>query len=316
MPTRYPQSVGIGRLAYRLPRRVRSLRALKQSGRLRSELRFLNELGFSQYYAAQEGESPVDWLTGAGQEALDGTDRAKLGAFFLYSGLGAERPRLSANLLTRFRYPVAELAHRLELDQLPALAVGQQGCSGLLSTIDLAARMLQTAESGSALCLAGDALPRGANREVMYNLMSDGAAAALVERGTTRNRLLAFHQLNQASYWDSAANERELIAAYFPMAKRAICIALEQVGLDLAEIRWLVPSNVSRRSWLILADLLGLAPERIWMKNIPRVGHTVSCDHIINLVDMERQGDLRRGDHLLLFTFGFGASWTSMLLEH
>jgi len=46
------------------------------------------------------------------------------------------------------------------------------------------------------------------------------------------------------------------------------------------------------------------------------VGHTVSCDHIINLVDMEGAGALHDGDHLLLFTFGFGASWSAMVIQH
>jgi len=100
------------------------------------------------------------------------------------------------------------------------------------------------------------------------------------------------------------------------MAERAITGALERAGLRLADIRWLVPTNVSQRSWAILADLLGLPLDRVFTDNIPRVGHTVSCDLIINLADMERRGLLRPGDRLLAFTFGFGASWSTLILEH
>jgi 3-oxoacyl-[acyl-carrier-protein] synthase III len=150
----------------------------------------------------------------------------------------------------------------------------------------------------------------------MYNVMSDAAAAVLVERDSPRNQLITLHQLSQPSYWDSPRNERELIASYFPMAQRAICGAVEQAGLRLSDLRWIVPSNVSLRSWTILAELLGVPPDLVWSKNIARVGHTVSCDHVINLADMEREGALQSGDYLLLFTFGFGASWTSMILRH
>ncbi len=219
-------------------------------------------------------------------------------------------------VLERFRYPVAKLADRLQLPHANAMALSQQGCSGLLSTINIAARMVQAGDPAAALCVAGDALPKNANREIMYNVMSDAAAAVVVERGSPRNQIVSFHQLGQPAYWDSPQQERELIAAYFPMAQRAICGAIEQAGLRLSDIRWIVPSNVSLRSWTILADLLRIPAARIWSKNIARVGHTVSCDHVINLRDMSRDGALSRGDHLLLFTFGFGASWTSLILQH
>jgi 3-oxoacyl-[acyl-carrier-protein] synthase-3 len=211
---------------------------------------------------------------------------------------------------------VAKLADHLKLPHANAMALSQQGCSGLLSAINLAARMVQAGDPPAALCVAGDALPKNTSREIMYNVMSDAAAAVVVERGSPRNQIVTFHQLGQPAYWDSPQQERELIAAYFPMAQRAICGAIEQAGLRLSDIRWIVPSNVSLRSWTILAELLGIPVNRIWSKNIARVGHTVCCDHVINLHDMARDGALSTGDHLLLFTFGFGASWTSLILQH
>jgi 3-oxoacyl-[acyl-carrier-protein] synthase-3 len=100
------------------------------------------------------------------------------------------------------------------------------------------------------------------------------------------------------------------------MAKLAIVEALERARLTLADIRWFVPSNVSLRSWRILAEVLGVGADKICTEMIASAGHTVSCDHIINLVEMERAGALRRGDHLLLFTFGFGASWSVLIIRH
>src|SRR3981081_589862 len=100
------------------------------------------------------------------------------------------------------------------------------------------------------------------------------------------------------------------------MAQRAICAAVEQAGLRLSDIRWIVPSNVSLRSWTILAELLKIPATRIWSKNIARVGHTVCCDHVINLRDMPGEATPETADLLLLFTSGFGASWTSLILQH
>jgi 3-oxoacyl-[acyl-carrier-protein] synthase-3 len=292
---------------------------LKRSKQVRSSVAFLRELGFGYGYVAEEKDGIDGLLVAAAKEAMAdaGHSPAEIGTLFLYSGLNPGAPAArGAGVLGRFRYPVAKLADRLKLPHANAMALSQQGCSGLLSAINIAARMVEAGEPPAALCVAGDALPKNANREIMYNLMSDAAAAVVVERGSPRNQIVSFHQLGQAAYWDSPQQERELIAAYFPMAQRAICGAVEQAGLRLADIRWIVPSNVSLRSWTILADLLKIPTTRIWSKNIARVGHTVCCDHVINLRDMSREGALTRGDHLLLFTFGFGASWTSLILQH
>ncbi|MDQ6885132.1 MAG: hypothetical protein M3077_13015 [Candidatus Dormibacteraeota bacterium] len=293
--------------------------ALKRSKQIRSSVKFLSELGFAQSYLSEGSDGFDELLVGAAAEAVADSGRSpgEIGTLFLYSGLNPHvRPTREGEILERFRYPVAKLADQLELPHANAMALSQQGCSGLLSTINLAAHMVQSGEAPAALCVAGDALPSGANREIMYNVMSDAAAAVVVERGSLRNQIVTFHQLGQPAYWDSPQRERELIAAYFPMAQRAICGAIEQAGLRLSDIRWIVPSNVSLRSWTILAELLGVPATRIWSKNIARVGHTVCCDHVINLRDMGREGALTGGDHLLLFTFGFGASWTSMILQH
>jgi 3-oxoacyl-[acyl-carrier-protein] synthase III len=292
---------------------------LKRSKQVRSSVAFLAELGFSHGYVSEDADAFDELLVAAAQEAMADSGRrpAEIGTLFLYSGLNPRaRATRAGGILERFRYPVAKLADQLELPHANALALSQQGCSGLLSAINLAAHMVEAGGSPAALCVAGDALPDNANREIMYNLMSDAAAAVLVERGSPRNQIVSFHQLAQPAYWDSPQRERELVAAYFPMAQRAICAAVEQAGLRLSDIRWIVPSNVSLRSWTILAELLGIPVSRIWSKNIARVGHTVCCDHVINLRDMGLTGALTRGDHLLLFTFGFGASWTSLILQH
>jgi 3-oxoacyl-[acyl-carrier-protein] synthase III len=295
------------------------LAALKRSKQVRSSVTFLNELGFSYGYLSEESEPFDELLVGAAEDAIadSGHPPPQIGTLFLYSGLNASATVAgNAPVLERFRYPVAKLADRLKLGHANAMGLSQQGCSGLLSAINVAARMVQAGDPPAALCVAGDALPKGANREIMYNVMSDAAAAVVVERGSPRNQIVTFHQLGQPAYWDSPQRERELIAAYFPMAQRAICGAIEQAGLRLSDIRWIVPSNVSLRSWTILAELLKIPATRIWSKNIARVGHTVCCDHVINLRDMTREGTLETGDLLLLFTFGFGASWTSLILQH
>jgi 3-oxoacyl-[acyl-carrier-protein] synthase-3 len=316
-PRSLPSSAGIARIAYRLPARRVSLESLRKAGSITSSPRTLRGFGFRSAFVAKAAGEIEDLTVRAGHDVLDGV-KAQIGTILFYSGLDSARTRPigTGRTLAAFRYPAARLAERLQIPRANVMALSQQGCTGLLSALDVAARLAGGSDGRAVLCVSADAIPAGGAREVMYNVMSDAAGAALVDKDAPRNRILAYHQVSEAAYWDTPRLQQELIAAYFPMAKRTILEALDQAGLGREAIRWCVPSNVSLRSWTILADLLDIPMDRIWTRNIERVGHTVSCDHLINLADMEREGALTRGDLLLLFTFGFGASWSVLILSH
>ena len=46
------------------------------------------------------------------------------------------------------------------------------------------------------------------------------------------------------------------------------------------------------------------------------MGHTIAADNFINLRDATDSGLIRKGDLLLLFTFGYGLNWSCMVVEH
>jgi 3-oxoacyl-[acyl-carrier-protein] synthase III len=314
--------VGISQAAYSLPATRLVVEELEQVKLTNSPAAVLRDFGFENCYVCPPGADITELAVESGKVALERAGRSpeEIDRAFLYSGLGAlasaPAPPAPDNPLELFRYPAARAHYLLGLGQAPVMALSQRGCSGLFSAVHMASQLLQSADRPAILCLAGDALPPGGRREIMYNLMSDGAGALLVERDSPRNRIVHFHERVQSYYWDTPLHEQELLAAYFPMAQRVISECLQEAGLEACDVRWFVPHNVSLRSWRILAEVLSIPVDSIWTSNIARVGHTVSCDHIINLADMEEQGALSPGDYLALFTFGFGASWSCMVLQH
>jgi len=113
---------------------------LKRSKQVRSSVTFLGELGFTYGYVAEEPGRFDELLLAAAEEAIadSGRSRAEIGTLFLYSGLNPDTPASGgAAILDRFRYPVAKLADQLQLPHANAMALSQQGCSGLLSAINL-----------------------------------------------------------------------------------------------------------------------------------------------------------------------------------
>jgi 3-oxoacyl-[acyl-carrier-protein] synthase III len=126
---------------------------------------------------------------------------------------------------------------------------------------------------------------------------------------------VAYHQVSKGYYWNVPEKQKEIIASYFPTARLVILQLLERAGLKPADIGWLVPTGVSAESWRILAQLVGVAPERIYQS--PRsFGHTVAADNFLYLAEIRSAARIPAGERLLLFTYGFGSSWCGLLLEH
>jgi 3-oxoacyl-[acyl-carrier-protein] synthase-3 len=137
----------------------------------------------------------------------------------------------------------------------------------------------------------------------------------VVSRDASMNRILAAAQITRGAYWDGTVSHDQLIAAYFPLARRVILEALEAAGLGVDEIDHLIPHNLNRKSWEILARIVGIPLEKIYTENIPRIGHVVASDNVINFLDASDAGRIKRGDKVALFVMGFGAHWNCLVLE-
>jgi 3-oxoacyl-[acyl-carrier-protein] synthase-3 len=215
-----------------------------------------------------------------------------------------------------FRFPGPCLQASLGVPNASVLGIAQLACNTFQGALRVARALIVAEPSvNHVLCVAADRFPASARREIVYNLMSDGACAAVVSRGQLANRILATQQITRGAYWDSCVSHDQLIAAYFPLARRAIYEAVEAAGLTINEIDLLIPHNLNIKSWEILAQVLGMPIERIYTANIARIGHVVAADNVINYLDAIGAGRIVHGSKVALFVMGFGAHWSCTILE-
>jgi 3-oxoacyl-[acyl-carrier-protein] synthase-3 len=311
------RSIGITGVAYALPQTVLTLAELADRGLLESPPSVLEAFGFSRAYVS---DRPGDRLAQAALEQLiaeQDLDPESVDALF-YAGAipGSHQVCAAGSSLDGFNYPAARLQYECGMTRAVAVGVGQAGCTGLMTAISLAADRLR-ADPGAAriVCVSADVLPSGTRREIIYNVISDGACAVLVERDAARNRILAYRQITKGYYWDANASRNEIIAAYFPTARIVVSDTLQSIGMGAADVALVVPHNVSLRSWQILLPIIGIPMDRLFAENIAGKGHLIAADNFINLRDAANAGRIQAGDRVLLFTFGFGANWAAMLLE-
>lgn len=221
----------------------------------------------------------------------------------------------TGGVLDRFCYRGSWLQDRLALDCATVSGVAQQGCAGMFSSLRQArALLLAEPDLRHILCVGADVFDPGDHRDVLYNVLSDAACATVVSRKKVWARWLAYAQITKGYYWDVAARETELIAAYFPSARAAMLEAIARAGLKTNEIDLVIPTGVNPESWPILLGLCGL-PASVLYHPRRSFGHTVAADSFIHLTEARESGHLHPGQRVLLFTYGFGSSWCALVLE-
>jgi 3-oxoacyl-[acyl-carrier-protein] synthase-3 len=309
--------VGIPAIEYVLGSDAVSVEELEARGLLDSPAAKLCEFGFSR--ARLSRESSYALATAATNKLLvtTGVDRASIDALFYTGATPACHAVETSDPMSAFNYPVAQLQYEMELSQARAFGVSQLGCLGLMASVALARDfLLSNKDASRALCVSADVLPAGCKREMIYNVISDGACAVLLEKECERNHILAYRQITKGYYWNSIAQKNEITAAYFPTARNIVRETLADADLDSSDISCILPHNVSLRSWEILIGLIQIGREKLFFENIDKMAHVIAADNWINLRDAIDAKRLSHGDRLLLFTFGFGANWACMVLEH
>ena len=309
--------IGISAIEYVLGSEAVSVEALAAQGLLDSPAARMREFGFTYAHLSRE---PAHALATAAAKKLLETNRidpASVDAIFYAGAAPGSHAIETPNPLSAFNYPVAQLQFELELSRATALGISQVGCLGMMTSVALARDFLRSNEGAHrVLCVSADVLPADAKREMIYNLISDGACAVLVEKACGTNRILVYRQITKGYYWDSIERKNEIAAAYFPTARNIIRDTLAEANLSPSSLTYIIPHNVSLRSWEILLGLLQIDRAKLFAENIGKIAHVIAADNWINLKDSMAAGQLHPGAKLLLFTFGFGANWACMVLEH
>ncbi|HEY2378213.1 MAG TPA: 3-oxoacyl-[acyl-carrier-protein] synthase III C-terminal domain-containing protein [Gemmatimonadaceae bacterium] len=317
-------SIGIRGIAYALPASRRSLSELETLGKLRSEPELLEQFGFAQVCVAEEETPYALALEAASTLLCEHNVKPESVDVLIYCGTpavafsrGGSVAAAANDIATtrRFRYPSTRLQYDLGLACASTLALDQLACTSLFASVRMARALIQSGDARRVLCVSAEFFPERAGREAIYNCTADAACAVLVEAGADCNRILASAQTTKGYYWDADSMPNEIVASYFPTAAYVISDVLRRAGWRASDVSLVIPHNVNVRSWEILVGLTGIAEARLWCRNVARIGHTLAGDNFINLRDATDDGSVKRGDRLLLFSYGYGAHWTALALE-
>ncbi len=89
---------------------------------------------------------------------------------------------------------------------------------------------------------------------------------------------------------------------------------MERNSLKSEDVSWLVPHQANLRIIDATAQRMGLPREKV-MINIDRFGNTTAGTIPICLSELHQQKKVKKGDYLVLSSFGAGYTWGSILLR-
>ena len=218
---------------------------------------------------------------------------------------------------------VASVRDALGLRDAVAFSVTQQNCASGLLAVDIAGRLLHADddEDALALVLMGEK-PFTPLAQLIPNttVMGEAAAACVVRRGGDRDRVLAYASRTLGEYSGglslTRAQLRDFELAYAGTLGSVIEDAVAQAGLSLSDISLVLGHNVNRSSWLRVADRLELDRGRVFLTNVPRLGHCYCADPFLNYESAREYRMLTPGAHYLMAAVGLGATFTALVARH
>ena len=165
-------------------------------------------------------------------------------------------------------------------------------------------------DGAGAVLLAADSGSSGIRRTI---LRTDGSGAEVIQipAGGTMKPIGPETTQRERSF---TMNGRRVFDFAISAGQAVVKELLAAVAVKPEEIAFLVPHQANKNILSALATGLGLPLEKV-VSNLERYGNTASASVLIAFDELVRSGRLKRGDRLVLVSFGGGLSWGANLIE-
>lgn len=297
----------------------------------------IERTGIEERRWVSDGETGATLATAAAKEAIE---RAGL------------RPRdidmiVYATLSPDFNFPGTGvfLQRALGITDIPCLDIRQQ-CTGFIYGLSIADAYVRAGTYKHILVVGSEVHSTGLDistqgRDVTV-LFGDGAGAVVVGRATDDARMILSSHIHAdgseaeilwTEYPASARNPRisaEAMAErkHYPVmnGKRVFKHAVTKMpavimegmvtnNLKLADIDMVIPHQANLRINQMVAQMIGLAPEKTH-NNIQKYGNTTAASIPICMYEAIELGKIKPGNLVCLVAFGAGLTWGSVFLRY
>lgn len=228
------------------------------------------------------------------------------------------------------------LQHRLGIHNCPSFSL-ETACSGFMYALSVADKYVRLGEAKCALVVGVECLSRIVDwtDRATCVLFGDGAGAVVltpsVEPGIIATHLHSdgrykdllyypygvssgFDQLKAGAPGGITMQGNDVFKVAVRTLSRLVDETLAKNGIDKHQIDWLVPHQANLRIIQSAADKLDMPMEKV-IVTVQDHGNTSAASIPLALDTAVRDGRIRRGQLLLMETFGGGFTWGSALVR-
>ena len=224
---------------------------------------------------------------------------------------------------------------RLGLSNFPAFSI-EAACSGFIYALNIADKFIKSGESKCALVVGAETLSRITNWDDRNTcvLFADGAGAAILkpsdDKGIIFSELGAngeYADLLHVPYGTSRKPEKSSKDDYFLKMSgnevfKVAVKTLEEIAIDALkksnieskDIDWFIPHQANVRIIQAVAKRLELPEEKVIL-SMDIHGNTSAASIPLAFDRAVQDGRIKKGDTILMQSFGAGFTWGSVLLE-
>ncbi len=286
--------------------------------------------GIKERHILEKGEVISTYAIQAAKEALE---RAKIDPQEL-QGI------ICATLTPDYLMPSLAVLVQKELMATRAMAFDLSAtCSGFIYALTIADQFIRNHPHWKILVIGAEALSRKTNWKDRSTcvLFGDGAGAVVVS-GDEERGIIDFILGADGSNW-SLLTLKGGGSAYFPldpelpeeeyyikmqgrevfklatrMMEKIALELLQRNGLTPKDIQLLIPHQANLRIIEYLRERLELDPNSVFV-NIHKYGNTSAASIPIALYEAEKEGRIKKGDLLLMVSFGGGFTFAGVLMR-
>ena len=322
---RYSRIAGTG--SY-LPEKVLTNKDLEQSMATSDEW-IRSRTGIERRHIAAPEESSSSLAEHAARRALKAAGATPADVDFIV--VGTTTPDLI------FPNTGTLLQQRLDIHGCPAFSL-ETACSGFVYALSVADKYVRLGESQCALVVGVECLSRFVDwtDRATAVLFGDGAGAVVLtpadEPGIIGTHLHSDGKYQDLLYFPYGVSKgfdtlrsnskdglkmqgNEVFKVAVRTLSRLVDETLAKNGVERGDIDWLVPHQANLRIIQSAAEKLGLPMEKV-VVTVQDHGNTSAASIPLALDTAVRDGRIRRGQLLLLETFGGGFTWGSALIRY
>lgn len=288
---------------------------------------------FERHYASAE-EAASDLAFKAATNAIESSDvKYKDIDLIICATISGDHPFPSTACIVQ---------KKLGLKGFPAFDVSA-GCTGFVYALETAKQFVENGSRQNVLVLGVDILTKITNWQDRNTcvLFGDGAGAAIVSRATSSDISRIIDSVidadgSQSDLLVQAAGGSRMPASHETVDKNLHTIYMEgnkifknairsmyassdellrRNHLNTTDVDWIIPHQANLRIIEGLAEKMKVPMSKV-VVNIEKYGNTSSATIPLALDEAIRNKKVRRGDIILLTSFGAGLTWGSILARY